>query len=163
MTPGKVYRQYSCGHLFSGKPFRMFARVNGKRTTLGVCPKCRTSDARFEYMIRECPECGHIDRSDLGRLHGDLCRLCSKARSKRAVSGKNADPVRFFQAGKRIDKPRHPVTEPLCRHRTACLPDDARAFLHCGGCPHFEREDLEAMVYDRRDHDPYEWSYGEAI
>ena len=71
--------------------------------------------------------------------------------------------MRYYQAGKRIDKPKHPVAEPMCRHRLDCLPDDNFAYLHCGDCPKFDREDLEMTVYDRRDHDPYEWAFGEAV
>lgn len=163
MTPGTVYRQFSCGHLLTDRPARLHKRSEetGKFTTFTVCPVCKSAESTFEYQIRVCIDCGKIDTA-VRALRGDRCQPCSKRwrQKNRRYSGVDPNPTRYYQAGKRIEKPKKLVTEHWCRHRLECLPDDNRAFLHCGGCEKFERERCFAPP---RDHDPFEWAYGEAV
>jgi len=162
MTPGTVYRQFACGCLTTEPPHIIYLYTNGKGKKLTVCPHCRTETAVYVHHIRTCADCGHIDTSHR-MLAGKYCRQCSiHHRNERRAKKLDRNKVRYYQAGRRIDKPKTLVVETMCRHRTACLPMGVNDVLHCGGCPKFEREDIE-LTYDRRDHDPYEWSYGEAV
>jgi hypothetical protein len=162
MTPGTVYREFACGCLTTENPRIVFIKVNDKGKKLTICPHCQTQTATYVQHIRTCADCGHVDTSHR-MLAGKYCRECSihHRAEKRARKEEPNQPV-YYQAGKRIKKPEKLVTEYWCRHRIACLPDNDRAFLHCGDCPKYEREDWE-MVHDRRDHDPYEWAFGEAV
>jgi hypothetical protein len=162
MTPGTVYRQFACGCLTTENPSIVFIKINGKGKKLTICPHCQKHTALYVRHIRECADCGHIDTSHR-MLAGKYCRKCSihHRAEKRAAKENPGHPV-YYQAGSRIKKPAKLVTEPMCRHRIICLPMGLNDLLHCGGCQKFEREDLE-LIYDRRDHDPFEMALGEAV
>jgi hypothetical protein len=109
-------------------------------------------------MQRKCIDCGKINYAVKG-LSGKRCKKCAKKhRNNNRVLVSDPNPTRYYQAGTRIDKPENLVTKPLCLFRTWCLPNDNRAYLHCGGCPKYEREDLEMTVYNRREYDPFEYA-----
>lgn len=167
MTPGKVFRQYECGCVFDygAKPYRL--RLDEKTKSnqwkrIKVCPDCRTQDARFKFFFKFCPECGKTITTVAGSLPKGRCKECGKKafirQRKKRVSLK--ERVEIFVA----DKQRRQAAMDCydCINRDYCLDqaDDKDEYLPCYQCAGYWPEKIEAIVYDRRDHDPFEWAYG---
>jgi hypothetical protein len=165
MIPGITYKQFACGHRLEENSFKMRYKQDGKWTHLSVCPICKTPEALFQHMTKICLECGQVVESKRGRRLSPYCPKCyiRHYNHHRRPVPKRKTPELYYQAGQRIKKPKRLVTKVWCKHRCDCLPMGHNSHLHCGGCRKYEREDIPTMVYDRRDHDPFEWAHGEAI
>ena len=156
ITTGKVYVQYACGHITLSPcacrlqdPSRKYK--NGQNVKVSVCPECQTLAAQCDYFFKICPVCGELKTSKKGGLKPGRCAECGKQVLKNKLKKRKSS--KCVQAGKPIDMPETIKTEPLCTHRTQCLPWSLDKVLHCGGCPHFEPEKIERST-TAHDYDP---------